>query len=515
MLPAPKPPARSANTMSHRTSNRPAHYFRRSAPRRRMRFSLHAAIAAALLYTLSPARANQPTWDFAPYHIQIIIAIDAPGGTAEHLSRELPEHIQRRIESALVPLWSCEVHCATGAEQARAFADAAASSDPQPPDFPPEKDKRILASIRWTPDSFKLTAREFDRFVQRWSVPIRRESRQEAALPDQLFALIWQTFSPVAQIDFDAADPKTVKLKLRGASLPRAADIPLWIKPGDVFLPFVRRTARGGELEKNGIRIIPWTYIEASEVNGNTISGRIESANRRPFAGRRQGRVEQFAIGLRGDPDITTLRLQSRSAEAKPLADYEVFSQKPGEESLARIGLSDSTGRLRIPPGKTSVQFILVKHGQRLLARFPMVAGNKPDLDIRLPDDGARLSAEAYLAAVREDLIDVVAQRNILIARARQKMDKKDFAAADELLRTLDDLPARPQFNPTLDTAARLLRSDDPQMQRRIDQLFESTRTLLTQYLDVRPINELHDELREAERNAGEKTNQTRKNAQK
>ncbi len=268
---------------------------------------------------------------------------------------------------------------------------------------------------------------------------------------------------------------------------------------------------RGGELEKNGIRVIPWTYIQASEVNRNTISGRIESASRRPFVGRRQGRIEQFAIALRSDPGITTLRIQSRSADAKPLADYEVFSQNPGEDSLARIGMSDSTGRLRIPPGKTPVQFILVKHGDRLLARFPLVAGAEPELDIRLPDDGARLSAEAYLASVREDLIDVVAQRNILIARARQKVDKKDFAAADELLRTLDDLPARPQFNPTLDTAARLLRSDDPQMQRRIDQLFDATRSLVTQYLDVRPINELHDELREAERNAGEKTNAPRR----
>jgi hypothetical protein len=45
-----------------------------------------------------------------------------------------------------------------------------------------------------------------------------------------------------------------------------------------------------------------------------------------------------------------------------------------------------------------------------------------------------------------------------------------------------------------------MLRSDDPQIQRRIDQLFAGTQTVMTQYLDARPIRELHDELREAQR---------------
>jgi hypothetical protein len=50
-----------------------------------------------------------------------------------------------------------------------------------------------------------------------------------------------------------------------------------------------------------------------------------------------------------------------------------------------------------------------------------------------------------------------------------------------------------------MDTARRSLRSDDPLMQRRIDRLFDATDTLLTQFLDVRPINEVNDELRAAQ----------------
>jgi hypothetical protein len=111
-----------------------------------------------------------------------------------------------------------------------------------------------------------------------------------------------------------------------------------------------------------------------------------------------------------------------------------------------------------------------------------------------------RLAAEARLAALREELVDVVVRRNILMARARQKIKDSDFPAAQTLLRAIDDLPGRSQFNLTLNTAARLLRSDDPQIQRRIDQLFQATQTVLTQYLDARPISELNEEFRAAQR---------------
>ena len=40
---------------------------------------------------------------------------------------------------------------------------------------------------------------------------------------------------------------------------------------------------------------------------------------------------------------------------------------------------------------------------------------------------------------------------------------------------------------------------DDPQVQRRIDQLFAATELVLGQFLDPRPIGELQDELRSAE----------------
>jgi hypothetical protein len=452
----------------------------------------------AIFITLT-SQAKNGGWDLDPYHVQIAIAIDAPGGLAEQLANELPRYLQRRIEASLAPAWTCDAHIATGAERAKILTTIAAE-DPPPADLPKDKDKLFIAVIRTAPDSIELTTREFDRYVQHWSSPLRRTSQQISYLPEQLFSLLYQTFAPLAQLELDPKDPHRITLKLRGTSLLRPTGAMPLAKPGDVYVPILRRTMRNGQLEKkDGLQTVPWTYVEATEVKGNTIIGRYQSARRNPIIVRRQGRIEPLAIALHTDPDTLTLRLRSRTAAEKPLVGYEVFTQKPGDEALAPVGLTNTAGQITIPPGKTPLQFLLVKHGGQLFAKIPVLAGEKQRIDIPLPDDDARLAAEASLAAVREDLVDVVARRNILISRARQKIGKKDYDSAQELLRSLNDLPGRQQFKFTLDTARRSLRSNDPQMQRRIDRLFDATDALLTQFLDMTPINKIHDELREAQ----------------
>ncbi len=198
-----------------------------------------------------------------------------------------------------------------------------------------------------------------------------------------------------------------------------------------------------------------------------------------------------------------------RKNDRKPLVGYEVLAQNAGEETPTRIGLSDVDGKVRIPPGKHRIEMLFIKHGGQLLAKLPIVPGAEQTIGIPLPDDDARLAAESRLASLREDLIDVVARRNILMARTRQKIEKKDFNGAQELLRSLDDLPGKPQFSLMLSTSARQLRSDDALMQRKIDQLFAATQTLMTQFLDLKPISELHNELREAQQKSAVKTDKT------
>jgi hypothetical protein len=310
--------------------------------------------------------------------------------------------------------------------------------------------------------------------------------------------------APLAQFELDPDDENRVVLRRRGAALAQPTSGESWTSADEVFVPFLRRTTRGGELVEGGLQQVPWTFLEVTGVDPSKTTAQIRSGTRRPFGVRKQGRIEQVAIALRSDPTDLALRLRSRTNQKKPLVGYQVLVQSPDKKDgpnggLSLLGTTERDGTFVVRPSDERVRMLYLRNGGQLLARVPVVPGAQQQIDVPLPDDDARLAAEARLAAMREDLVDIVARRNILMARARQKIEKKDFAAAQQFLSQINELPGRAQMNLELQSAAQRLRSDDPQIQRRIDRLFEGTRTVLTQYLDGRPIDELTNELRTAQ----------------
>jgi hypothetical protein len=163
------------------------------------------------------------------------------------------------------------------------------------------------------------------------------------------------------------------------------------------------------------------------------------------------------------------------------------------------LGSSDESGEIVVPIGDSTIQMVSIKSGENILARVPVIPGLGGDVVLHLPDDEIRLQAAARLAALREELIDVVARRNIYMARVRRQIDDQNFEAAGALMKELEDLPGTTRFRQALDREARLYRSTDAQVQQRIEQLFAATEVALAKFLDPRPISELRDELQQAQ----------------
>lgn len=344
---------------------------------------------------------------------------------------------------------------------------------------------------------------EYDSYVDRWGATLRTSARQVDVLPEALFALLRRVVTPLAQFHLDPSNDRQVVLLPRGASLPHPSDDEPWAAEGDVYLPVLRRTTRDGEAVPGGIQIVPWTFLEIASADANQAVGRIESGSTRPFALRQRGRIEQVAIALRSDGGESVVRLRSRTQKDKPLAGYEVHSHNTGEHDTKLIGTSDAHGQLRVGPGKTAVQLLYVKSGGELLARVPIVPGFTDSIDVPLPDDDLRMEAAARLSAMREDLVDLVARRNIVMARVRKELEDKNYPQARKLLEMLDELPTRAQFTQNLEREQRLHRTKDPQVQRQIDQLFAGMQTVVGKFLDSQPIADLHEQLREAQQQKG------------
>src|SRR5688500_10039427 len=61
--------------------------------------------------------AEERAWEFQPYRIDAVIAIDAPGGLADKLAGELPTYLQRRVTAAIGVPWSSAPKIATGIQR--------------------------------------------------------------------------------------------------------------------------------------------------------------------------------------------------------------------------------------------------------------------------------------------------------------------------------------------------------------------------------------------------------------
>jgi hypothetical protein len=373
------------------------------------------------------AKAAFGGWEYQPYRIHARLAIDARGGYAEQWAAELPSYLRNRVDTSFAPLWKFDVELAAGAARSTVFREIDAPAPEKPADLPKDTDKVILLSIRSTPVGLELAAREYDAYVERWGAPVYRESQQASSLPEQLFTLLWHVFSPLAQVDPDLTDAKRATLRPRGSELPHSDGVPPWTKPGDVFLPLTRRTARGGQVVENGIQTVPWTYVETAQAKPKEVAKakpadtnkdkdknkdekkadtennspaekpqdektpakepvkekeiaankglefQVHSGSRRPFVARRSNRLELLAIGVRADAAPTTLQFHARKNEKKPLIGYETLVQKTPDVEPKRIGMSDTAGEVTVPPGSDRVQMLLIIHGFLILVMFSVL----------------------------------------------------------------------------------------------------------------------------------------------
>lgn len=467
------------------------------------------AIAMLCWVVVGWAAAPDDVWEAQPYRVHAQLAIDAPGDLGEQLAEQLPAYLKDRVNTSIGIVWRLKTEPVTGPLRHHLLSRIESFTADDVADGAPDEDKRLLLSVRATPWGYELQAREFDRYVQRWGRTIRRSTRQREALPEQLFQLAAEAMSPLAQVRPDPNHPQQVVLDLRGSDLPPSSVDFRATRPGDVFLPIIRRTTRDGVLLADGAKAIPWTCLEVIDPpeDATQTVGKIVSATQRPLAVR-HGRTALVAIGLRSDPGDSILHLQSRTEPDKPLVGYDVFAQNVGEKPMRLLGLSDNSGEVTVTPGSSPIQMLFVKSDGTFLARLPVVPGAEDRIAVPLPDDDERLRVAARLSAFREDMIDLVARRNITMARVRQQIEAKNFDQARKLLESLDQLPGPTQFGQTLDREALRHQTKDLQVQRRIDSLFSQTRTALGKFLDPRPIGELHEELHRAEARATSTTDE-------
>jgi hypothetical protein len=179
-----------------------------------------------------------------------------------------------------------------------------------------------------------------------------------------------------------------------------------------------------------------------------------------------------------------------------------VFRETDPQAAPELVGVTDKHGLLDVALGDQPTATLLLRSDGQVLAKLVVAAGATPIVEAPIADDTVRLAAQGEVQAVREELVDIVARRAILIARIEALLKDGKAEDARPLMAELSDLPTASMLRSRIEgVAARLRTSDDPRVRQTIDGQFTATRDLLARFLDGRVLTDLQARLNEALRN--------------
>lgn len=472
-------------------------------PSRARRIALRLAMACCAGWLLLPPTRGlaQSFWEMTPYRIELIVAVDPAAAPCSHLVETLPKELLERIDNLVGAVWqlnlrtpSTDLAATIQSRLERLTADDLGK-------LPDGIDKVLLLAVSADRSGFRLRAHDYDLRTRTWNAVVENHVPHRELLADAAFDVLWKAFSPIAQVDVDA--DRNVILRPRAGGLPLRDPTLHLASPGDLFRPVVRKLDRQGRTAEAGLQVIPWTFLTVDEVDGIQARCKSYSGLRQSLGTRRRGQSEQLAIAVRPDGGDTLLRIVGRGEPPQPLPGYDVYAQVPGQKATVHVGRTNSLGEIVIPSvAENPVRILYVKGGGILLARLPMVPGVDARLTAEVADDDRRLALEGYLASVRDSVVDLVARREILMARIRNRIGSKKFDEAEKLFDELRRLPTRESISVGIVEEKTRNAGSDPAVQAKIDRAVGETQKSVNRFLDPRPIDALRTELNQAVRSS-------------
>ena len=360
-----------------------------------------------------------------------------------------------------------------------------------------EYDKIFVVRLTREHRRFRVEVVELETLMQTFGRVVAAEAATMPMLPAVIGAAITEAFSPTVRIE--DAGTRTTSGLVRGGGLIIDPDSPGAFAVGDVILPMMRKDDRNG----NPIQIgrLDWSYLIVKEVDGPKLSMEFHSGRAGGLQGRKNSRT--FRTGLKARPvgDSTTLWLHARGNPQEPLIGYEIHERDPDSSSWSLVGRTDWNGRLQVRRGDQPLRLLYVKNGGAVLAKLPMVPGftEKEVADLR--GDDMRLQAEAYIRGVQNAIVDLVAIRELLAARIRLRLQRDQLEDAEKLLLRLRDQPTNEVIANDMGRKQTMFLNAvgrDANQRRKIDDMFSTTRELLSKHINPRILRDLEAEVRQA-----------------
>jgi hypothetical protein len=163
-------------------------------------------------------------------------------------------------------------------------------------------------------------------------------------------------------------------------------------------------------------------------------------------------RLEHMGIRQRPTADQSRVRIVLQGRPDKPLVSHRLAAAyqlywKDEEDGPQSQLVTDRNGEVVIHTRENHPTFWLrVYSGTSLLARVPYAPGLLPYDVVELPDDSVRLAVEGEIKLLADELVDAIALREVLMARATAAAAAGDGQKVEELLSVYETVPGREEF---------------------------------------------------------------------
>jgi len=417
----------------------------------RTQFTPYFALLATAL--AAPAWAAEATVaPLTPYRIQVLTAVESRPDLAG-LAEALPSWLASRLNGVLGGPWLVKAAAASAEMQAKLLGNFESVDAETAGKGAADCDKVMLVAISGASDGYRLTVREVDVASKALGAVVRRTVPQQARLCDASARAVFDAFSPIAAVQ--SVDDKQVKLLVRGSGLaPRDKELGV-IAAGKPLIPPGKPEGEPALLVAGKVTPESTTAILVGPSSLSLAAGTPAS----PVA----------AAGVAHPRGATTLVFVSKADPKRPVPGIDVESlEGPGAIPLF-VGRSGGDGKVVVPATPDPVRLILVKSGQDVLARIPLVPGAAATMVLPVAADDRRLESEAAVEALASTLRDLTYQHALLCARGEARLQAKQLEEAKAILAELEKLPTAAQFAQRVTEQQRLLAAEDPAAKKRLD----------------------------------------------
>ncbi len=405
---------------------------------------------------------SHPPWELWPYRVRLAVGFQPEVLRATGLRRQVLHELRVGLERTYGQMWQSRLTpldwLVPQVRESLARVTPDTVKQHLPSDDRQWPDKVFLVVVEAKGGRFTVSGREWDRSTETLTPVVSSDLFAPQFVGAAVLRLVTQLFRPVAEIE--QSETETVLVKLRAGEFLPFDSPDAAVQPGTFFVPFYRYLDR--DYRVRAIQFVPWTYLRFVSRERARATCQLVSALRLPLGTGRRRRVEAQAIAVRPYFDQTELTLVSQLNPAKRLVGYRVliFNKKPQRRTQPADGqkeqkpaepvekplivLSDRDGTVAVPVDRQHpLRWVYVQSGKNLLARVPLVPGVQQKMTIPVPDDSILLQVQAELADLEARLIDLVAQRTVLLALIQKFADDEKWQQVDQAVARLKQLPPR------------------------------------------------------------------------